>query len=778
MAIVLNNITSGYNLAKINANFQNIEDYINDKLLARADTGVAGEAMMERALDMNGNKILNVFVDVNDANSLLTVGVADSRYYNVSGDTLTGPMNANSQIINNLPSPTSSSQAATKAYVDAVQADVDGNESRSLRFPEVVEPMGPVSVRASSLQGYNDAGKPIPVFSMTGTADLAIKLASTSSGLGDALVGHVPYDTSAGAARTVASKLNESRSILDWPADAVDDDSARFTKAIAAGVTSIYIPNPEVLTREIGRAYLLIKNISIASNVLIWGDGKAGFRQVGGAIRVRDDASYGFYFVGTGNGTDSGVRVIGGGIVGISMMGQTSANTSTFIKTLHASSMEFSNVSFRNGGTAFYLQDFMESRITNCYFNSFGSETADVIHIGDFVDSAPWNVNNLHIENCTFGSNSGHWIYMSDSANADLIWIHNNKFEWDSTPTNANSTNKSVIYAGRVERLYIQNNGFVYFYTAHNLYDTIFKLGTAAAYGAVFTNNTAWGCDNSYYWQVNGGSLLARGNKSNASMVVACTSAYSQDIEPPLIRSSVGNRPTSYFAKQYDSNFTPAHYLTGATASANFTTDSDAVINGTCQLAAVSSELRRITVPKDMFASGRVIKVTARVKNTNASPAQIQLLCDGSAVTNYNSALDDQATYLTIPASSGWTTVTWNITPALMTSVGALIVRNNSTVTFLFDGITVEYATSVDLTIPWTPGTVSANSVVNTTVLMTRLGPYVKGISLPYANGSLAGTLASCYFQGASNLLVVQLGNITASSAATTASSFKVRVFL
>lgn len=60
MAIVLNNITSGFNLAKINANFQNIEDYINDKLLAREATGVSGEAMMERALDMNSNRILNL----------------------------------------------------------------------------------------------------------------------------------------------------------------------------------------------------------------------------------------------------------------------------------------------------------------------------------------------------------------------------------------------------------------------------------------------------------------------------------------------------------------------------------------------------------------------------------------------------------------------------------------------------------------------------------------------------------------------------------------------
>lgn len=168
MAIVLNNITSGYNLAKINANFQNIEDYINDKLLARADTGVAGEAMMERALDMNGNKILNVFVDVNDPDSLLTLSVADSRYYNVSGDTLTGPMNANGQVISNLPTPTGSSQAVNKDYADSREAYLQAQINRSLRVPESsVELVPNVLGRKGKLFAWNDQGNPIAVHSET-----------------------------------------------------------------------------------------------------------------------------------------------------------------------------------------------------------------------------------------------------------------------------------------------------------------------------------------------------------------------------------------------------------------------------------------------------------------------------------------------------------------------------------------------------------------------------------------------------------------------------------
>ena len=77
MAISLDEITSGYNLSKINTNFQKVEDYINDKLLARAATGVAGEAMMTRDLDMNHYRILNADIDGSDITNDRAVRVSD-----------------------------------------------------------------------------------------------------------------------------------------------------------------------------------------------------------------------------------------------------------------------------------------------------------------------------------------------------------------------------------------------------------------------------------------------------------------------------------------------------------------------------------------------------------------------------------------------------------------------------------------------------------------------------------------------------------------------------
>lgn len=86
--ITLDTITSGYNLSKLNTNFDKVEEVINEEVLHT--TG--GNNTMLQPLDMNGYAILNLETDPEVPGSLLTVGEADERYYNVDGDTLEGPM--------------------------------------------------------------------------------------------------------------------------------------------------------------------------------------------------------------------------------------------------------------------------------------------------------------------------------------------------------------------------------------------------------------------------------------------------------------------------------------------------------------------------------------------------------------------------------------------------------------------------------------------------------------------------------------------------------------
>lgn len=96
--ITLDPITSGYNLSKLNTNFDKVENAINDDVIHRQ----GGNNTMLQDLDMNSFALLNVQVDVSDPDSLLTVGDADARYYNIDGDTLAGTMNVNGHVLTGL----------------------------------------------------------------------------------------------------------------------------------------------------------------------------------------------------------------------------------------------------------------------------------------------------------------------------------------------------------------------------------------------------------------------------------------------------------------------------------------------------------------------------------------------------------------------------------------------------------------------------------------------------------------------------------------------------
>lgn len=59
-SIELNDVASGYNLGKINANFEEIERVINDELLHRINDGATVPNTLETDIDANGNRIYNL----------------------------------------------------------------------------------------------------------------------------------------------------------------------------------------------------------------------------------------------------------------------------------------------------------------------------------------------------------------------------------------------------------------------------------------------------------------------------------------------------------------------------------------------------------------------------------------------------------------------------------------------------------------------------------------------------------------------------------------------
>lgn len=581
------------------------------------------------------------------------------------------------------------------------------------------------------------------------------------------------FDKQLANIRSLQSRLNDAVSILDFAPDSADDDSSRFYRAQDAGVTSLFIPSPAVLMKSIGRGHLRVKDVVISRTMSVHGFGTPSWRTGGGEVYVIKGAEFGFKFAG----------VLGGGLSGIKMVGDGVDNPAIAIIGRSCSGVVFDRVSvidFRN--YAYHLSDFMEGSITYGFINRVGSDATGALCLSDYLNGNPQqNVNNLLIHRLTLGSCSGKWINVSDNANADLIWVSNCKFEWDSTVESAkNLTRKPVIYVGGAERFKVRDCGFVYFKgEATNLYDTILETGPKAYYGIEFRDNQAWGCGGSKFWWLRGGILNASGNTTNNVMSILNESPHAQaTMEYPAIRTVTGNQEPSYKPKNREANFVPAHELTGLNRSNNFATTAGAVAHGTSMVAATSSEIRRMYIPRDMVSAKRVIKVTARCKNENATDARVKLSCDGADVSNYNSNLEDQLTYKVIPANSDWGMYSWYITPAMI-STGALLLFNQSTdTTFHFDGMSVEYADYYDLTVPWSAASIAANTTANMSVYMSRLGPYIKGVSMPKTDNALGGAIAAAYFDGSTNNLWLQATRVGSTAATVAATSFMIRVFL
>ncbi|QZI86353.1 hypothetical protein PODOV026v1_p0062 [Vibrio phage PS32B.1] len=120
MPLVLDPIQSGYNLSKINDNFQRIEDAWDEKL-DRVNSG-SFYNQMDQTLDMNSNEIINVKVGDTD-DSLVNKGYVDQQdelRVLKAGDSMSGQLNTID--------PVQPSNATNKRYVDGMIATIDGVE--------------------------------------------------------------------------------------------------------------------------------------------------------------------------------------------------------------------------------------------------------------------------------------------------------------------------------------------------------------------------------------------------------------------------------------------------------------------------------------------------------------------------------------------------------------------------------------------------------------------------------------------------------------------------
>lgn len=165
--------------------------------------------------------------------------------------------------IRNLRDPSQSQDAATKNYVDGQIIDntnawkagdavldqkIDTNFNKSLRVPETtIGQVPPVSQRSNSILGFNSEGNPVPIFSWTATADLAIKLASN---IGATLIGYNANEQA--ALRTVYARLKDFVSLHDYwfPTDG-DDFYPALNKALSVSPHVLIPPGKHYLKSTI-----------------------------------------------------------------------------------------------------------------------------------------------------------------------------------------------------------------------------------------------------------------------------------------------------------------------------------------------------------------------------------------------------------------------------------------------------------------------------------------------------------------------------------------------
>lgn len=558
--------------------------------------------------------------------------------------------------------------------------------------------------------------------------------------------------------RSIQEAFDEIPSLLSFSGSTPTE---KLKAAIAAGISEITIPPVE----ENGGKPYEFGEVVIPYPLRIVGKGSQGINTSKGTVIKRSaGAAFMFHFSGEGQAQ----RPMGGGLFNINCNGDSATATGDIIKVTQWSYFKAQNCSFQNmAGWGIRLKDVMESNITENLFRRLGGPNGGGIIFDDYRDAVTDNVNNLHISMNTFAFMSGPWIGSTAKSNPDLIWITNNKFEFDGTPAAPNTADSYVLNFEQIGRAYITDNGFTHFTTERNKYVGILRTGSTSLGSVMFVDNLMFACEGAGL--IEGGVVISRGNISNQGSAANAIKQFTNNskkachLEQIVNLQSNGN--VSVGRKVLPHSYLHMTELPGNTRQ-DFTPDSDGELGSVIKVPA-NTQARQWSVPKTYQDGKTIIKVTVRVKATGDGSSPKIVLAHGS--TNLKE--------WTVTKDS-WNNYTYfikaNVKPA------TLQLRNSGDTMLLVDGVMFERVDYMDWEFSFTPGTlaVGAKYTSPTQTHSDVLGAAISSVGMPMFDNVSTGLQCWVETVSSSGAFAVCVKNDSSASVASTISRCRIRVFI
>lgn len=244
--LVLNTLTTGYNLSRINQNFTDVANRINNYTIQNKE----GHNVMSQDLDMNGYSLLNLTTNFSNIGSMLTVGDAKSHFYQIGL----------------VPSTTNDGDAVNYGQVgQMVAAAANGIDPANVALYSVLS--SGAGGQGASLVGINDVGGMYTSTTVEGALQEASTKASLSSATGSSLVGFKQSGTGS-ATRTLEARAKEEVFITDF----TDVDPTGTTDS-TAGIQAALNAHAGKLIKAPAGVYLFDSTLLFPSNTHIVGDG-------------------------------------------------------------------------------------------------------------------------------------------------------------------------------------------------------------------------------------------------------------------------------------------------------------------------------------------------------------------------------------------------------------------------------------------------------------------------------------------------------------------------